>query len=201
MRINASDLWRIEKCKDLSKEGQFTYLPGVNWPKLQKNQKTGNCRIISDVKEERGAALTCREGDEENIQFWVLGHRLDVQCSWTISSRTDGTDAFDTLYIGCEKFPQEVISNTNYNGFGWFLVHYSPQKVQKMAISAKKWKFFAFFLKLSKVIGHLFCNFAPDLADGDFLSRIVRACSSPRKPDPARNRMKLQKKSGRLEEE
>ena len=143
MRINASDLWRIEKWKDLSKEGQFTYLPGVNWPKLQKNQKTGNCRIISDVKEERGAALTCREGDEENIQFWVLGHRLDVQCSWTISSRPDGRFYLPCwprceprrthlhryglqrqyqldLYIGCEKFPQEVISSVNYSGFGWF---------------------------------------------------------------------------------
>ena len=30
-----------------------------------------------------------------------------------LEHRTDGTDAFDTLYIGCEKFPQ---ANTN-NGF------------------------------------------------------------------------------------
>ena len=60
----------------------------------------------------------------------------------------------------------------------------------------KKWRFFAFFLKLSKVIGHLFCNFAPDLADGDFLSRIVRACSSPRKPDPSAKSHEVTKKIG-----
>ena len=25
---------------------------------------------------------------------------------YLLEHRTDGTDAFDTLYIGCEKFPQ-----------------------------------------------------------------------------------------------
>ena len=25
-----------------------------------------------------------------------------------LESRTDGSDAFDTLYIGCERFPQQV---------------------------------------------------------------------------------------------
>ena len=60
----------------------------------------------------------------------------------------------------------------------------------------KKWRFFAFFPKLSKVIGHLFCNFATDLADGDFLSRIVRACSSPRKPDPSAKSHEVTKKIG-----
>ena len=39
----------------------------------------------------------------------------------------------------------------------------------------EKCSFFALFQNQSKVIGHLFCNFAADLADGDFLSRIVRA--------------------------
>ena len=29
-----------------------------------------------------------------------------------LQHRTDGTDAFDTLYIGCEKFPQTMISET-----------------------------------------------------------------------------------------
>ena len=30
-----------------------------------------------------------------------------------LEHRTDGTDAFDTLYIGCEKFPQiEITPNT-----------------------------------------------------------------------------------------
>ena len=91
-------------------------LPAIPSVRIAKSRQFS----MDAMNKERGAALTCREGDEENIQFWVLGHRLDVQCSWTISSRTDGTDAFDTLYIGCEKFPQEVISSTNYNGFGWF---------------------------------------------------------------------------------
>ena len=27
-----------------------------------------------------------------------------------LEHRTDGTDAFDTLFIGCEKFPQEVLT-------------------------------------------------------------------------------------------
>ena len=54
------------------------------------------------MDKERGAALKCREGDEEDL----------------LEHRTDGTDAFDTLYIGCEKFPQEVISSVNYSGFG-----------------------------------------------------------------------------------
>ena len=30
-----------------------------------------------------------------------------------LEHRTDGTDAFDTLYIGCEKFPQHGF----YGGF------------------------------------------------------------------------------------
>ena len=60
----------------------------------------------------------------------------------------------------------------------------------------EKCSFFALFQNQSKVIGHLFCNFAPDLADGDFLSRIVRACSSPRKPDPSAKSHEVTKKIG-----
>ena len=33
-----------------------------------------------------------------------------------LQHRTDGTDAFDTLYIGCEKFPQTVISSFSVSG-------------------------------------------------------------------------------------
>lgn len=33
-----------------------------------------------------------------------------------LEHRTDGTDAFDTLYIGCEKFPQSAIGRINVGG-------------------------------------------------------------------------------------
>jgi len=36
------------------------------------------------------------------------GERLEETEENLLEHRTDGTDAFDTLYIGCEKFPQEV---------------------------------------------------------------------------------------------
>ena len=33
-----------------------------------------------------------------------------------LEHRTDGTDAFDTLYIGCEKFPQKETSSLPISG-------------------------------------------------------------------------------------
>ena len=33
-----------------------------------------------------------------------------------LEHRTDGTDAFDTLYIGCEKFPQHDFYPINASG-------------------------------------------------------------------------------------
>lgn len=35
-----------------------------------------------------------------------------------LEHRTDGTDAFDTLYIGCEKFPQNYTTAYSVNGVG-----------------------------------------------------------------------------------
>lgn len=35
-----------------------------------------------------------------------------------LEHRTDGTDAFDTLYIGCEKFPQNAITRYSVSGVG-----------------------------------------------------------------------------------
>ena len=35
-----------------------------------------------------------------------LGERLYGSEEDLLQHRTDGSDAFDTLYIGCEKFPQ-----------------------------------------------------------------------------------------------
>jgi hypothetical protein len=43
----------------------------------------------------------------------------------------------------------------------------------------EKCRFFALFQNQSKVIGHLFCNFAADLADGACFARIVRAGQAP----------------------
>jgi len=36
-----------------------------------------------------------------SLHLHLFGENKDL-----LEHRTDGTDAFDTLYIGCEKFPQ-----------------------------------------------------------------------------------------------
>ena len=112
-------------------------LPAIPSVRIAKSRQFS----MDAMNKERGAALTCREGDEENIQFWVLGHPLAVQCSWTIRRRScyrfylagrPWREPLRThlyryglqrqyqldLYIWCEKFPQEVISRVNYSGFG-----------------------------------------------------------------------------------
>ena len=48
-------------------------------------------------------------GDE-----WMLvtaGNEKDL-----LQHRTDGTDAFDTLYIGCAKFPQQSTAPISISG-------------------------------------------------------------------------------------
>ena len=37
------------------------------------------------------------------------GEKLAESEEDLLEHRTDGTDAFDTLYIGCEKFPQSEV--------------------------------------------------------------------------------------------
>lgn len=44
------------------------------------------------------------------------GEKLAESEEDLLEHRTDGTDAFDTLYIGCEKFPQNAISRFSVNG-------------------------------------------------------------------------------------
>ena len=39
------------------------------------------------------------------------GEKLSESEENLLQHRTDGSDAFDTLYIGCEKFPQADTSN------------------------------------------------------------------------------------------
>ena len=44
------------------------------------------------------------------------GEKLAESEEDLLEHRTDGTDAFDTLYIGCEKFPQHSASTYNISG-------------------------------------------------------------------------------------
>ena len=46
------------------------------------------------------------------------GEKLAESEEDLLEHRTDGTDAFDTLYIGCEKFPQENITPNTYSVSG-----------------------------------------------------------------------------------
>ncbi len=47
-----------------------------------------------------------------------LGEKLAETEEDLLEHRTDGTDAFDTLYIGCEKFPQNNITPNTFNVSG-----------------------------------------------------------------------------------
>ena len=41
------------------------------------------------------------------------GEKLAESAEDKLETRTDGSDAFDTLYIGCERFPQtDIMLNT-----------------------------------------------------------------------------------------
>ena len=44
------------------------------------------------------------------------GEKLDETEENLLEHRTDGTDAFDTLFIGCEKFPQRNFYPISTNG-------------------------------------------------------------------------------------
>ncbi len=46
------------------------------------------------------------------------GEKLAESEEDLLEHRTDGTDAFDTLYIGCEKFPQMEITPNTYSVSG-----------------------------------------------------------------------------------
>ena len=71
----------------------------------------------------------------------------------------------------------------------------------KMDYLGQKRYFFSFFQNQSKVIGHSFCNFAADLADGArFCLAWCAQSAEPLNQIGMHQSMKLQKKSGRLEE-
>ena len=44
------------------------------------------------------------------------GEKLAESEESLLEHRTDGTDAFDTLFIGCEKFPQHSVGNFSASG-------------------------------------------------------------------------------------
>ena len=50
-------------------------------------------------RKDKGGEKTCRIGSHRLAAFVACGERTRLE------HRTDGTDAFDTLYIGAEKFP------------------------------------------------------------------------------------------------
>lgn len=56
-------------------------------------------RILTDIKSDPDMVEKLAETEED-----LLEHR------------TDGTDAFDTLYIGCEKFPYHDTFAVNISG-------------------------------------------------------------------------------------
>lgn len=56
------------------------------------------------------------------VRFYILTFML-ISCILAASAnaipildRTNGTDAFDTLYIGCEKFPYRDAFSINVSG-------------------------------------------------------------------------------------
>ncbi|MQP13442.1 hypothetical protein F7D25_03225, partial [Prevotella copri] len=57
-------------------------------------------------------------------------------CGDVLEHRTDGTDAFETLYIGCEKFPQHDLYPIAIGG------------VRKLLILAENKKKFCIFVAI-----------------------------------------------------
>ena len=52
----------------------------------------------------------------ESVALYKGGVKLEETEENLLEHRTDGTDAFDTLFIGCEKFPQRNFYPISTNG-------------------------------------------------------------------------------------
>ena len=52
----------------------------------------------------------------ESVALYKGGEKLDETEENLLEHRTDGTDAFDTLYIGAEKFPYKEIYPVSASG-------------------------------------------------------------------------------------
>ena len=61
-------------------------------------------------RKDKGGEKTCRIGSHRLDAFVACGERA------LLEHRTDGTDAFDTLYIGCEKFPYRDAFSLSMSG-------------------------------------------------------------------------------------
>ena len=61
-------------------------------------------------RKDKGGEKTCRIGSHRLAAFVACGERT------LLEHRTDGTDAFDTLYIGCEKFPYRDAFSLSMSG-------------------------------------------------------------------------------------
>ena len=54
--------------------------------------------------------------DGRSSSWGKCGEKLVENEENLLEHRTDGTDAFDTLYIGCEKFPYRDTFSLNSGG-------------------------------------------------------------------------------------
>ena len=61
-------------------------------------------------RKDKGGEKTCRIGSHRLAAFVACGERT------LLEHRTDGTDAFDTLYIGAEKFPYRDAFSLSMSG-------------------------------------------------------------------------------------
>ena len=61
-------------------------------------------------RKDKGGEKTCRIGSHRLAAFVACGERT------LLEPRTDDTDAFDTLYIGCEKFPYRDAFSLSMSG-------------------------------------------------------------------------------------
>ena len=62
---------------------------------------------------QHGVVVPCRSRLASVVKG---GEKLDETEENLLEHRTDGTDAFDTLYIGTEKFPYREISPVTASG-------------------------------------------------------------------------------------
>lgn len=63
-------------------------------------------------------AIQCAgvERGRNGFRKYKAGEKLQESEENLLEHRTDGTDAFDTLFIGCEKFPQQSVSVLRLSG-------------------------------------------------------------------------------------
>ena len=75
----------------------------IHQPLLNLSAIFGHCRKRTVSRPNRSAAGVSR--GRNGFRKDKGGEKLAESEEDLLQHRTDGTDAFDTLYIGCEKFP------------------------------------------------------------------------------------------------